>query len=152
MTSRRTRVRSTIAVLLISLTALWAFAGYTTVQAGLHLWSVQVLDDDIASPTTTLVNTLQAERRLSVGDRSGLAQARAATDRARDTLIASSGGRLARAAAGSSVHAAMVSLTARLDQLTAVRSETDASRTATDINTVYSPIIDAAFDVLDALP
>ena len=43
MTSRRNRVRSTIAVLLISLTALWAFAGYKTVQAGLHLWSVQIL-------------------------------------------------------------------------------------------------------------
>jgi signal transduction histidine kinase len=152
MTSRRTRVRSTIAVLLISLTALWAFAGYKTLQAGLHLWSVQILDDDVAAPTNALVNALQEERRQSVGDRADLPIARGATDQARDALVTSSSGRLARAATGSAVHTALGALTARLDQLTAARSEADSSRTAEDVDAAYSPIIDAAFAVLDALP
>src|ERR1041384_1772203 len=67
MGSRGSRLRMKIVALLVSLTALWAFAAWVTLRDGLNLLWVQTLNTDVYEPSEPLLLDLQVERRLSVG-------------------------------------------------------------------------------------
>jgi signal transduction histidine kinase len=171
MTSRRTRVRSTVAALLASLIALWVFAGYETVAGGLRLWATAELDARVAAPIGTLVVALQDERRLSAvqlgggqvgggqvgggqagGSEVALAAARSATDRARAALPATGGW-----PASAELDAALGNLGAELNNLGRLRTAIDGFRTvpidaSAGAITGYTMTIAAAFAVDDTLP
>src|SRR4029453_2818188 len=66
MKSGKTRVRTKVVALLLSLFALWSFAAFVTVREGLNLLWVKTLDDKLARRTEALIVALQQERRLSL--------------------------------------------------------------------------------------
>ncbi|MEV3924347.1 sensor histidine kinase [Actinomadura coerulea] len=66
MRFRNSRLRTKIAALLVSLTALWVFAAWVTLREGLNLLTVNALDANVTRPAVTLVTELQKERRLSL--------------------------------------------------------------------------------------
>ncbi len=115
MSSRRVRVRSTIAVLLVCLLAVWGFAAYVTVGQGLHLLSGRILDRDVTGPTDKLVTALQVERLAAAtgpggGTGGDLAAARGRTDQARAEVAAATDSALVRAASPSDLSAALAAL------------------------------------------
>jgi signal transduction histidine kinase len=148
MTSRRFRIRSTIAALLASLIGLWVFAGYFTVASGMRVSSVAILDQNVGTPIATLIGALQDERRSSAGS-VALQQARAATDQARADLDRDRAGTLARWASSPQLDAAMDTLERGLAGLTDSRRGVDADRGDTS---AYTALIADAFAVDDQLP
>src|SRR5688500_13482326 len=66
MGSRGSCLRTQIVALLVSLTALWAFAAWVTLRDGLNLLWVQTLNADIYEPSEPLLLGLQVERRMSM--------------------------------------------------------------------------------------
>src|SRR5262245_4940869 len=65
MRFRNSRLRTKIAALLISLTALWVFAAWVTLRDGLNLISLSTLDSKTGRPGNELVTALQNERKLT---------------------------------------------------------------------------------------
>jgi signal transduction histidine kinase len=158
--SRSTHVRSKIVALLASLAALWFFAAYVTVQAGLNLLWINSLDTGVGRPTDQLVTALQAERRLSVvylgsgrlATRVDLDQARTATNDARQELIEKSSTASVKWAADAEFERRTADVLKSLESLASVRSAVDVGNagraTAAD---QYTTMIDAAFHVYDLL-
>src|SRR5690349_12671878 len=107
MRSRTSNLRVKIAFLLVSLTALWAFAAFVTLREGLNLIWINSLDQQVGRPTDILVSSLQDERRFSAvflakptdTARDKLAQARTKTDTAADDFRTSALGSSAQFAA-----------------------------------------------------
>ena len=156
MRFRNSRVRTKVAALLVSLTALWAFAAWVTVREGVNLIWATTIDSGIAQPSEPLLLELQRERRLSVvrvGDparvsRKELQDQRARTDAAVGVLKESSSSDRVRLAAGDELKARLNETLRRLDGLRETRSAIDAGR-LDRIRTVdvYDDIIDA-FDAM----
>jgi hypothetical protein len=160
MRFRNSRLRMKVTALLVSLTALWAFAAWVTLREGVNLLWVATLDKHIAQPTDPLLAELQRERRLSVvrlagpGSRqqSALRAQRARTDRAKDNVI-----RLARG--GSVKRAADRALEQRIDETLTLLDKLDSTRNAIDSGVAdrsravaeYSAIIESIFRVYDSL-
>ncbi|NUR84265.1 MAG: nitrate- and nitrite sensing domain-containing protein, partial [Nonomuraea sp.] len=74
---RNTRLRTKVTALLLSLTALWAFAAWVTLREGVNLLWVSQLDSSVVGPSEPLLIELQRERRISVvelSDRTGAAR------------------------------------------------------------------------------
>ncbi|GIH29326.1 hypothetical protein Aph01nite_76360 [Acrocarpospora phusangensis] len=65
MRFRNSRVRTKVAALLISLTALWAFAAWVTLRDGVNLLWIATLDGQVVQPSVPLLAELQNERRLT---------------------------------------------------------------------------------------
>ena len=55
-------------ILLVSLAALWAFAGYVTFREGLNMLWVTVKANEVGIPLSVLTDALEDERQLSVAD------------------------------------------------------------------------------------
>ncbi|WP_119728969.1 sensor histidine kinase [Thermomonospora amylolytica] len=160
MRIRNTRLRTKIAALLLSLTALWAFAAWVTLREGVNLLWVSTLDRAIAQPTDPLLAELQTERRLSViriakpgaqQDRE-LREQRARTDRWRKTVV--------RQARGGNVErAADEVLERRIDEMLGLLNRLDEGRRAIDGGAwnraqaiqLYSDVIESVFRVYDSL-
>ncbi|MGH3388953.1 MAG: nitrate- and nitrite sensing domain-containing protein [Actinomadura sp.] len=66
MRFRNARLRTKVTALLVSLTALWAFAAWVTLREGVNLLGASTLDSGYAQPSDPLLAELQQERRLSV--------------------------------------------------------------------------------------
>ncbi|WP_311931756.1 nitrate- and nitrite sensing domain-containing protein [Microbispora sp. H11081] len=149
-------MRTKVAALLVSLTALWAFAAWVTVREGVNLIWATTIDSGIAQPSEPLLLELQRERRLSVvrvGDaarvsRKELQDQRARTDAAIGVLKESSSSDRVRLAAGDELKVRLNETLRRLDGLREARSAIDAGR-LDRIRTVdvYDDVIDA-FDAM----
>jgi signal transduction histidine kinase len=160
MRFRTSRLRIKVTALLVSLTALWAFAAWVTLREGVNLLWVATLDKNIAQPTDPLLVDLQQERRLSVielvrpgsGARAALDAQRSRTDRQRATVV-----RLATS--GSVKRAASPTLRQRLGESLGLLKRLDATRSAIDTGTAdrgraiadYSATIQSIFRVYDSL-
>ncbi|HEX6470532.1 MAG TPA: nitrate- and nitrite sensing domain-containing protein [Streptosporangiaceae bacterium] len=160
MRFRTSRLRIKVTALLVSLTALWAFAAWVTLREGVNLLWVATLDKNIAQPTDPLLVDLQQERRLSVlelvrpgpGIRSALDAQRSRTDRQRATVV-----RLA--VSGGVKRAASRALRQRLGESLDLLHGLDATRSAIDGGTAdrgravadYSAAIQSIFRVYDSL-
>ncbi|MEH1169482.1 nitrate- and nitrite sensing domain-containing protein [Micromonospora sp. CPCC 205539] len=66
MASRSASLRTKVVALLVSLSALWAFAAWVTLRDGLNVLGVQTLDAQVVEPSESLLTELQRERRMSV--------------------------------------------------------------------------------------
>ncbi|OKI89156.1 sensor histidine kinase [Micromonospora sp. CB01531] len=83
MRSRSTNVRTKVVAMLVSLTALWAFAAWVTLRDGLNLLWVNTLNSTVYEPSAPLLSALQNERRLTLaylGGPGNDSQARAALE------------------------------------------------------------------------
>ncbi|TDD37108.1 HAMP domain-containing protein [Actinomadura sp. KC06] len=154
MRIRNSRLRTKIAALLLSLTALWAFAAWVTMREGLNLLAINTLDQKIGRPAVELVTQLQQERRLSLvylgsqgrQQRAALDQQRRKVDGAvSDYREKTSSGAVSRVA-GDAVERRIEESFARLDALGAARSAVDGR--SVDRNVAAKPfndVIDAAY-------
>ncbi|UBU10394.1 nitrate- and nitrite sensing domain-containing protein [Nonomuraea gerenzanensis] len=66
MRFRKTRLRTKITAMLLSLAALWVFAAWVTLREGVNLLWVSQLDASVSAPSDPLLFALQRERRLSM--------------------------------------------------------------------------------------
>ncbi|MGW3347441.1 sensor histidine kinase [Nonomuraea rubra] len=66
MRFRKTRLRTKITAMLLSLAALWVFAAWVTLREGVNLLWVSQLDSSVSAPSDPLLFALQRERRLSM--------------------------------------------------------------------------------------
>jgi hypothetical protein len=160
MRIRNTRLRTKVAALLLSLTALWAFAAWVTLREGVNLLWVTTLDSAIAEPTDPLLAELQKERRLTVVKISkpgaqqdkALREQRKRTDKARATVV-----RLARG--GNVDRAASDVLERRIDEMIDLLNRLDAGRQSIDAGMwsraqaaqLYTDAIESVFRSYDSL-
>ncbi|MES9539117.1 MULTISPECIES: nitrate- and nitrite sensing domain-containing protein [unclassified Actinomadura] len=156
MRFRNSRLRTKIAALLVSLTALWAFAAWVTLREGVNLLFVSTLDSVVA-PSDPLLVELQQERRLTVtmlasGQRRPdlLAAQRARTDKERAIVVE-------KARSGSVRRAADDEMDRRLDAMVRLLGRLDGDRRSIDsgvydrrhIMDVYSDTIESIFHMYD---
>ncbi|MEG3637236.1 sensor histidine kinase [Micromonospora palythoicola] len=82
MRFRSTNIRTKVVAMLLSLTALWAFAAWVTLRDGLNLLWVNTLNSKVYEPSAPLLTALQNERRLTLAYLGGSddSQARASMD------------------------------------------------------------------------
>nr|WP_225312065.1 nitrate- and nitrite sensing domain-containing protein [Microbispora cellulosiformans] len=149
-------MRTKVAALLVSLTALWAFAAWVTVQDGVNLIWATTIDSGVAQPSEPLVLELQRERRLSVTRaadptrvlRKDLQDQRARTDAATAVFRESATSDKVAFAADDGLAAHLRDTLRKLDSLNATRSAVDAGqldRVRTEA--AYSVVLDA-FDAM----
>ncbi|WP_243722727.1 nitrate- and nitrite sensing domain-containing protein [Actinomadura sp. 7K507] len=145
--------------MLLSLTALWAFAAWVTLRDGLGLLWANTLDEKISRPTVALVTAMQNERRASVvyvaspGQQQGqaLATRRAETDKAVKTVRSTASGRDVSWAASDSLEQRINEMFGALDTLDDSRAIIDA-RNETRVKSAdsYNRIVDTAFRVFNS--
>lgn len=136
MRSRTSNLRAKIVFLLVSLTALWAFAAFVTMREGLNLLWINTLDQRVGRPTDALVTLLQEERRLSAvtlasptdPQRAALTTARERTDAAADRFRLSAQDSVAKLAATDVARQHVEELRGALDRLGTIRTEIDAGQ------------------------
>ncbi len=155
MKSRNTRVRSKVVALLMSLTALWAFAAYVTVREGLNMLWVSVKANDVGIPLSVLTDALEDERQLSVAYVSGddsaaaeLAAARETTDTAMSELRTKSSSRSVDWAESDELKQRLAEFEGTYAEVVALREVVDR-RDARGLEVVerFTTIIDSAFVV-----
>jgi signal transduction histidine kinase len=155
MKSRNTRVRSKVVALLVSLTALWAFAAYVTVREGLNMLWVTVTANEIGYPLSELTDALEDERQASVlyvsGDASAadeLATAREKTDSAMAELQVSSSGRWVEWVKSDELRRTLAEFEATYAEVESLRAAVDRRGIGTlEIVERFTAIIDSAFVV-----
>ncbi|HEU5157118.1 MAG TPA: nitrate- and nitrite sensing domain-containing protein [Streptosporangiaceae bacterium] len=160
MRFRNSRLRIKVTALLVSLTALWAFAAWVTLREGVNLLWVATLDKHIAQPTDPLLADLQRERRLSVvqlanpgaQQEAALRAQRGRTDRAVTNVIRLARDGSVKRAAGRSLERRIDETLTLLDGLNATRNQLDSGgadrgRTVEE----YSTIIESIFRIYDSL-
>ncbi|SNS31828.1 Signal transduction histidine kinase [Actinomadura meyerae] len=159
MRLRNSRLRTKITALLLSLTALWAFAAWVTLREGLGLLWASTLDTKISRPTVTLVTALQNERRASVvylaspgqQQRQSLLAQRAETDKAATKVRSTASGGAVDRAASDALERRIDEMFKALDGLRADRAAVDGGRgTRIQAATSYNEIIDTAFRVFNS--
>jgi signal transduction histidine kinase len=160
MGSRGSRLRTKIVALLVSLTALWAFAAWVTLRDGLSLLWVQTLNSGVYEPSEPLLLDLQVERRLSVGFLGAVTATKPAEldvlrqriDGQVETFRESVLGRLVRTAADDELQARVDALVARLDKLPELRSDVD-NRAVDRVAAAdaFTAVVTSFFKVYDAL-
>ncbi|MEU8306035.1 nitrate- and nitrite sensing domain-containing protein [Actinomadura sp. NPDC048955] len=151
MRFRNSRLRTKIAALLVSLTALWAFAAWVTLREGVNLLFVSTLDSVVA-PSDPLLVELQHERRLTVtmlasGQRRPdlLDAQRARTDKERAIVIE-------KARSGSVRRAADDEMDQRLDAMVRLLGRLDGDRRSIDAGAFdRRHIIDAYSDTIESI-
>ncbi|MFG2056001.1 nitrate- and nitrite sensing domain-containing protein [Micromonospora sp. NPDC048930] len=160
MGSRNTRLRTKVVALLVSLTALWAFAAWVTLRDGLNVLGVQTLDAQVAQPSESLRTALQQERRMSVAylgrpspkPAEQLREQRQRSERLAATFVESARSWRARLASSDELVKRLDEAAGRLDSLGPVRDAV-AARTI-DRGTAaaaYSDVLDSLFRVYSAL-
>ncbi|GAA1034196.1 hypothetical protein GCM10009557_38220 [Virgisporangium ochraceum] len=160
MGSRGSRLRTKIVALLLSLTALWAFAAWVTLRDGLNLLGVQTLNTAVYEPSEPLLLDLQVERRMSIGflgTASGPKPAELDAHRQKiDGLVTtfkdSLDGRLAGIATDDDLRERLDQLVERLDGLPVLRSDID-NRAIDRVAAAeaYNVVVDSIFQVYSAL-
>lgn len=160
MGSRSSRLRTKIVALLVSLTALWAFAAWVTLREGLNLLWVQTLNTSVYEPSEPLLLDLQVERRLSMGYLGATAGAKPADLDARRQEVdkhaaefrESVKGGLAGWAIDDALQERIDELDNGIDTLADVRAAVDARKidrlAAVDI---YNGVIDSVFQMYTGL-
>jgi hypothetical protein len=160
MKSRSSHVRLKIVALLVSMTALWAFAATVTLREGLNVLFVATLTDKVGKPTESLVDALQQERRLSVvtvGDgtqaqRRALAATREHTDAVLRTWRASTSGDGADLAATEQLKERIAETAGMLDGLGSLRADIDDEATSgAEVVAGFTVMIDAGFAIYTAI-
>jgi nitrate/nitrite sensing protein/histidine kinase/DNA gyrase B/HSP90-like ATPase len=140
MRIRNSRLRTKIIALLLSLTALWAFAAWVTLREGVNLLWVATLDQGIAQPGDTLLFELQDERRVSAvflatpGDaaRRALDVQRARTDRALSQFQQKANRGAVRRAASEALEQRIAETFTQLRELPVTRRAVDTRLTSRD--------------------
>ena len=132
---RSTHLRTKVVALLVSLSALWAFAAFVTLREGLNLLWVSTLTERVGRPTEALLAELQRERRVSVvylatttdriSQRAALADQRQKTDAALATFRRLSTGSPVSWAASGALETRIAELSKLLDGLPAQREALD---------------------------
>ncbi|MBX6751680.1 MAG: nitrate- and nitrite sensing domain-containing protein, partial [Micromonosporaceae bacterium] len=153
MKSRNTRVRSKVVALLVSLTALWAFAGYVTFREGLNILWVTVTANNIGIPLDEVTAALDEERKLSVAYASGddaagaqLPAARQATDDTIAQLKRMASGRLVDWAASDDLKQRLADFYDELESLPDLRESIDShSLRGLPVVQRFVTIVDSAF-------
>ena len=160
MGSRGSRLRTKIVALLLSLTALWAFAAWVTLREGLNLLWVQTYNSGIYEPSEPLLLDLQVERRMSVGYLGAVGKPKPAeldahrrkVDGEAATFREAVKGRLVRMAADDDLQARIDEVLAGLDQLPQLRSDIDnrgIDRVAA--GDAYSALVTSMFELYHGL-
>src|SRR5215468_5557884 len=160
MKSRSSHVRTKVAALLLSLTALWAFAAFVTIREGENLLFVSTLDTGVGRPFDALVGDLQEERRLSLVElgrngaspTSALAAQRAQTDAelANFKRLSSTGS--VDFASTDALRKRIADTLTRLDGLAATRRAIDArTMDRTSAGAAYTEMISTGFLIFDSL-
>jgi signal transduction histidine kinase len=160
MSSGSSHLRTKVAALLLSLSALWAFAAVVTLREGLNLLWVDTLDKKVDRPTEALITSLQEERRLSLiylsgrtpGQRAELDQRRADTDRARAAFQRLAGGGDVRTAASATTRHRISDARNELAGLDAGRGAIDAGIVdRSNAAATFTDFINAGFRIYGAL-
>jgi signal transduction histidine kinase len=161
MRSGSSRVRIKVVALLLSMTALWAFAAWVTLREGLSLLYVTTTTNNVGKPAETLINALQDERRLSTvylgggrtaAARAALAGARTRSDAARAGFERLSASTALRFAAGDELRGRIADERAALRGLGRLRGWIDTASTGrSGAADAYTQIISAGFHMYNAL-
>ncbi|MGI5145095.1 nitrate- and nitrite sensing domain-containing protein [Plantactinospora sp. CA-294935] len=159
MRSRSTSMRTKVVAMLVSLTALWAFAAWVTLRDGLNLLWVNTLNSAVYAPSEPLLKALQDERRLTLahlGGRNGQPQPDLEAQRQETERLAARFKESAQTwqadLAGSAKLAQRLDATyASLDGLAATRESVDA-RTVDRVTaaSAFTNTIDSIFHIYDA--
>ncbi|WP_431895147.1 nitrate- and nitrite sensing domain-containing protein [Nonomuraea sp. bgisy101] len=153
-------MRTKVAALLVSLTALWAFAAWTTIREGVDLLRATTLDGGVAVPGGSLVTELQRERRLSLirlgsggpADPRALRDQRARTDAAASAFIEQAGASSVALAASDTLDLRLERVFARLEGLRQSRAALDAGALDRErAAAAYTGVIDTIYQAYDSL-
>ncbi|MEV4630304.1 nitrate- and nitrite sensing domain-containing protein [Micromonospora sp. NPDC049523] len=152
-------LRTKVVALLVSLTALWAFAAWVTLREGTNLLFAQALNVYVYEPSEPLLQGLQTERRLSLAylgsPKAAGTELQAARTNTRDRAAEfrqSAQGRQADVAGTSELKRRVGATVAQLDELDVIRSQIDARTIDRGAAAAaYTDVVDGIFRVYDAL-
>ncbi|WP_239089554.1 sensor histidine kinase [Sphaerimonospora thailandensis] len=153
-------MRTKVAALLVSLTALWAFAAWVTLREGTNLVWAATINSDVAQPGDLLVLDLQRERRLSLtrlGDparlpRKDLDDQRARTDKIVAEFSESARSDNVKMAADDVLMSRINETMRRLDGLDDIRAAVDSGRfDLTRADGAFTDIIDSFYHLYDSV-
>src|SRR5690554_3778778 len=157
--SIRLKIASLLVVPFLSLVAIWWFAATLTVNDGIELMRIRSLYDVVVVPTTALSTAIQEERLDSSvyygsakKDRTALAQRRAATDAAIETLRRETFIQEARSKMPRIMRQRLDEMASRLNRLTDIRNRVDTNTfTRSQVIEAYSGITEATIRLLDTV-
>ncbi|MEV0612918.1 nitrate- and nitrite sensing domain-containing protein [Nonomuraea sp. NPDC050404] len=160
MRFRKTRLRTKITAMLLSLAALWVFAAWVTLREGVNLLWVSQLDSAVSSPSDPLLFALQDERRLSnvrlsektVQTRKELETQRKLTDRLHGAFRESAISGAVDLALDDQGDERLADMLARLDSLKDLRQGIDAGRfNQVQASAAYNDVIDPIYALYGSL-
>ncbi|MBB6348839.1 sensor histidine kinase [Nonomuraea muscovyensis] len=160
MRPRNSRLRTKITALLLSLTALWAFAAWVTLRDGVNLLWVQQVDGHVISPSETVLVELQRERRTTMvrlGDSSPRSRKLMQDQRKRSDQVKAAFEESTRAwivdwAVDDEGDERLAQVFKRLDGLRAVRTSIDAGQmTRLQASKAYADVIDSIYSMYGAM-
>ncbi|GAA2606376.1 nitrate- and nitrite sensing domain-containing protein [Actinomadura fulvescens] len=160
MRFRNSRLRTKIVALLLSLTALWAFAAWVTLREGVNLLFVTAMDGVVA-PSDPMLADLQRERRLTLiamasagagqDRRAVISGQRERTNRSRAVVVRAANGGAFQRAAGPELERRTTQMLKLLRGLDDNRRAIDAGLLDRDrAAEVYSDVIESVFRMYDA--
>ncbi|SPL90849.1 Putative sensor-like histidine kinase [[Actinomadura] parvosata subsp. kistnae] len=160
MRFRKTRLRTKITAMLLSLAALWVFAAWVTLREGVNLLWVSQLDSSVSAPSDPLLFALQRERRLSLtrlGDRAPqtrkeLDKQRAETDTLHSAFREAADTTAVSWALDDEGEERLAVMLKRLGSLKELRQSIDAGRlNRAQAANAYDDVIDPIYDVYGSL-
>jgi signal transduction histidine kinase len=160
MRVRNSRVRTKVTALLVSLTALWAFAAWVTLREGVNLLGATTVDSEAVQPSERLLADLQRERRITMvalgagarmPDRS-VREQRARTDATLAAVKESAQGARLRLMADDTLLNRLDEALATAERLSATRAAVDEGRLdRTGVTAAYSDAIDALYLMFESV-
>ncbi|MCW2898939.1 MAG: histidine kinase [Streptosporangiaceae bacterium] len=160
MRFRNSRLRTKVTALLLSLTALWAFAAWVTIREGMNLVWVSTLDSAVAGPSDPVLAALQQERRLTVvalarpgpQQLAAVGTQRVRTDKVRAVLVRRARGAAVQRAAGPPLRLRIREALGQLSGLDADRRAIDAGLVSrTKAAAAYTEVIESVFRIYDSM-
>jgi anti-sigma regulatory factor (Ser/Thr protein kinase) len=160
MRFRNASLRTKITALLVSLTALWAFAAWVTLREGVNLIWVSTLNSKVSVPGDALVIELQQERRLSAialakpdgVNRAAVVAQRARTDRALSNFVGLVDDRDVKLATDSVADQRIAEMLSRLRNVNQGRRSIDSGLVGRgSAAQFYTTVIESIFQVYDTL-
>ncbi|MGW4796374.1 sensor histidine kinase [Nonomuraea sp. NPDC004297] len=160
MRFRKTRLRTKITAMLLSLAALWVFAAWVTLREGVNLLWVSQLDASVSAPSDPLLFALQRERRLSmvrlsektVQTRKTLESQRKETDGLQAAFREEADATVVHWALDDPGDERLTEMIARLQSLKEIRQNIDAGRfTQAQASSAYDEVIDPIYDLYGSL-
>ncbi|GAA2371775.1 sensor histidine kinase [Nonomuraea africana] len=160
MRLRNSRLRTKVAALLVSLTALWAFAAWVTLREGANLLWVATLNSSVADTSDSLLLELQRERRLSLiqlgeggtGGKEALRTQRAKTDAAATVFVEQASSNSVALAASDTLDLRLQQVFRRIEGLKGARASVDAGKLdRVRAAAAYTEVVDSIYRAYDAL-